>query len=394
MTFLTILFWFCVAVVFYIFFGYGIIVWIAVKIKEMRHPDTSADPAAKEPDEKDLPEVTLLIAAYNEEDVIASKMQNCLSLRYPEDKLHLMWITDGSTDHSPELLRSYRRNVVLHNDERRGKSAALDRAMEHVHTPLVVMTDANTFLNEDCIMHIVRKFDDPHVGCVAGEKKVMDTGENAAATEGLYWKYESFLKDLDDRLNSAMGAAGELIALRRELYRPIPPDCLGDDMFLSMGVLRQGYKIAYCKEAYAMETPSANIEEERKRKVRLGALAWQNVATLYDLMNPFKYGVTAFQFVSHRVMRWVLAPSCIILAGVSNFAMVLMGAPVFYIVCLVLQLLFYLAAFMGKILDRKGKAGILRVPYFFLFSNFSTFAGIPYLIKHKGNAAWEKAKRA
>lgn len=385
---LTIIFWICAFVVFYTFFGYGIIIWIAVKIKErFSRPETY-------PMKEEFPDVTLLIAAYNEEDIIAQKMENCRALKYPQDKFHLVWVTDGSTDLTPKLLSGYPENTVLHQPGRSGKTEALNRAMKYVSTPYVIMTDANTALNEDAIYLIIRKFDNPHVGCVAGEKKVISSGENAAATEGLYWKYESFLKDLDDRLNSAMGAAGELIAIRRELWTDIPKGTLGDDMFVSMGVIRKGYKIAYCKQAYAAEKPSADIREEKKRKVRLAGCAMQNVVTLKDLMNPFKYGLTAFQFVSHRVLRWVLTPSCLILLLLFNLAMVLMGAPLFYQIVLGLQVLFYLAALAGMILDRKEKAGILRVPYYFLFTNFTTFAGVGYLLRNKGNAAWEKARRA
>ncbi|MGN1221113.1 MAG: glycosyltransferase family 2 protein [Candidatus Cryptobacteroides sp.] len=388
MTALTIIFWICAFVVFYTFFGYGIIIWIAVKIKE-RFSEPENFPVKEE-----FPDVTLLIAAYNEEDIIAQKMENCRALKYPHDKLHLVWVTDGSTDSTPKLLSEYPENTVLHQPGRSGKTEALNRAMRFVNTPYVIMTDANTALNEEAIYLIIRKFDNPNVGCVAGEKKVISSGDNAAATEGLYWKYESFLKDLDDRLNSAMGAAGELIAIRRELWTDIPKGTLGDDMFVSMGVIRKGYKIAYCKQAYAAEKPSADIREERKRKVRLAGCAMQNVVTLRDLMNPFKYGLTAFQFVSHRVLRWVLTPSCLILLLLSNLVMVLMGAPLFYQIVLGLQVLFYLAALAGMILDRKEKAGILRVPYYFLFTNFTTFAGVGYLLRNKGNAAWEKARRA
>lgn len=387
MTTVLILFWICAAVVFYTFFGYGIIIWIAVKIKE-RFSKSETFPI-----EEKYPHVTLLIAAYNEADIIAEKMQNCLSLEYPSDKLHIVWVTDGSTDGTPDLLRAYPQNTVLHSPERCGKTAALNRAMKYIQTPYVVMTDANTALNKEAIELIVRKFDNPKVGCVAGEKKVLAEGGNAAATEGLYWKYESFLKDLDDRLNSAMGAAGELIALRRELWCDIPDGTLGDDMFISMGVLRKGYKIAYCKEAYASEKPSADINEERKRKVRLAGCAMQNVVTLRDLMNPFVYGLTAFQFVSHRVLRWVLTPSCLILMLLFNLVAVLMGAPLFYQVVLALQVLFYLCALAGMLLDRKEKAGPLKIPYYFLFTNFSTFAGIGYLKNQKGSGAWEKARR-
>ena len=388
MTALKIIFWFAAFVVFHTFFGYGILLWIMVKIKELfRKP-------RRFPVEEEYPEVTLLMAAYNEQDYIAEKMENCRALDYPADKLHIVWVTDGSSDRTPEILRTYPENTVLHEDARKGKTAALNRAMEFVHTPLVVMTDANTELNPECIYNIVRRFDDPEVGCVAGEKKVKVIGNSAAASEGIYWKYESFLKSLDDRLSSAMGAAGELIAIRRELWTPIPAGTLGDDMIISMGMLRKGYKIGYCKTAWASETPSASIAEERKRKVRLGACGFQETVMLRDLMNPFKYGIRAFQFVSHRVIRWVLTPSCLVLLALANLLLVIFGAPCFYTVVLALQVLFYLCALLGKILDDKGRKSVFSIPYFFVFANFSTFAGLKYYLNFNGNAAWEKAKRA
>lgn len=385
---LKVLFWICAFIIFYTFIGYGLVLWIMVKVKEHFHKTETF------PIEDEYPDVTLLIAAYNEADFIEEKMRNCRALDYPADKLHLVWVTDGSSDETPQLLRAYPENTVLHEDARKGKTAALNRAMEHVTTPFVVMTDANTALNPESIYRIIRRFDDPSVGCVAGEKRVLAEGGTAADTEGLYWKYESALKSLDDRLSSAMGAAGELIAIRRSLWTPIPAGVLGDDMILSMGIVRKGYKIGYCKDAWASEKPSADINEERKRKVRLGACGFQETVMLRDLMNPFKYGIKAFQFVSHRVIRWVLTPSCIVLVLLLNIALALLGAGTFYTITLILQLLFYLCALIGMLQDKKGVRSKFYIPYYFLFANFTTFAGFRYYRNFQGNAAWEKAKRA
>ena len=388
MTALYVIFWLLAFIVFYTFIGYGMLLWLLVKVKEKLHP------AKQWPVEEEFPDVTLLIAAYNEEDVIAEKMLNCRALDYPADRLHFVWVTDGSSDRTPELLSAYPENTVLHDPVRAGKTAALNRAIRFIDTPIVVMTDANTKLNAEAIYNIVRKFDNPKVGCVCGEKRVVGENGNAAATEGVYWKYECFLKDLDDRLYSTMGAVGELCAVRRSLWEDIPADTLVDDMILSMGIVRRGYKIAYCKDAYACETPSADIAEERKRKVRLGAGGFQATVKLRDLLNPFKYGVVAFQFGSHRVMRWVLTPSAIVLLLPVNVALVCLGAPLFYTVVLALQLLFYLCALVGLIADKRGVHTVFHIPYYFLFANFTTFAGLKYYLNFNGNAAWEKARRS
>lgn len=298
-----ILFWIGIGIVFYTYLGYGIVLYLMVKIKELfvkprlpRLPET-------------LPEATLLIAAYNEEAIVASKMVNCRQLDYPADKLRLVWITDGSNDNTNERLKEYPEVTVLYQPRRQGKTAALNRALPYVNTPYVIFTDANTMLNKGAIKEIIRQFSDPRVGCVAGEKRVeIQAEQGATAGEGIYWKYESALKRLDYRLYSAVGAAGELFAIRTSLFEQMPPDTLLDDFILSLRIAMRGYKIAYSKEAYALESASLNMREEEKRKVRISAGGLQSVWRLRGLLNIFRYGILSFQYISHRVLRWTLTP--------------------------------------------------------------------------------------
>ena len=260
----------------------------------------------------------------------------------------------------------------------------------------MVFTDANTMLNPEAVTEIVRCFEDPQVGCVAGEKRVADAGgAGAAATEGVYWKYESKLKELDYRLHSAVGAAGELFAVRRGLWQTLPEDTLLDDFVCSMLIAAQGYKIAYCKEAYALETPSADMGEEGKRKKRIAAGGLQSVWRLRKLLNPFRYGVLWFQYVSHRVLRWTLTPVVLVALLPLNVALLWSGHPTLYAVTLGLQCAFYLAALAGRALERSGRRSrLLFIPYYFLFMNLNVFRGTAYLATHRGRGAWEKAKRA
>ena len=385
-----ILFWIGIGIVFYTYLGYGIVLYLMVKIKELFVKPRS--PRLPEP----LPEATLLIAAYNEEAIVASKMVNCRQLDYPADKLRLVWITDGSNDNTNERLKEYPEVTVLYQPRRQGKTAALNRAIPYVKTPYVIFTDANTMLNPEAVTEIVRCFEDPQVGCVAGEKRVADAGgAGAAATEGVYWKYESKLKELDYRLHSAVGAAGELFAVRRGLWQTLPEDTLLDDFVCSMLIAAQGYKIAYCKEAYALETPSADMGEEGKRKKRIAAGGLQSVWRLRKLLNPFRYGVLWFQYVSHRVLRWTLTPVVLVALLPLNVALLWSGHPTLYAVTLGLQCAFYLAALAGRALERSGRRSrLLFIPYYFLFMNLNVFRGTTYLATHRGRGAWEKAKRA
>jgi len=299
-TWLEILFWLSLFLVFYTHLGYGILLYMLVKLKEL-----FVKPVRRQlPPDKRLPDVTLFITAFNEEEVVDEKMRNCLGLDYPADKLHIVWTTDGSNDSTNQRLEDWPQATVHFQPLRQGKTAAMTRGMMLVDTPLVVFTDANTMLNREAIREIVRAFEDPKVGCVAGEKRIAVQEKDGAAAggEGIYWKYESTLKALDARLYSAVGAAGELFAVRRELFTVMEPDTLLDDFILSLRIAMQGYKIAYCTQAYAIESGSADMREEQKRKVRIAAGGLQSIWRLRELLNPFRYGVLTFQYVSHRVL--------------------------------------------------------------------------------------------
>lgn len=390
-----ILFWTFLGVVFYTYLGYGILLFVLVWFKELfiLKPKTGFH------EELELPEISLLIPAYNEESVVHSKMGNTLNLKYPGDKLKIIWITDGSTDLTNEILAgNYPQAELFFEPKRGGKTAAINRAMKHINTPIVVFTDANTMLNSDALVEIARAFENSNVGCVAGEKRVKSKESDGAASsgEGIYWKYESYLKMLDSRLNTTVGAAGELFAIRTSLYEEMENDTLLDDFILSMKIVLKGYKIEYCKNAYAIESGSANIYEERKRKVRISAGGVQSIIRLKQLFNFVKYPLLSFQYISHRVLRWSLSPICLFLLLPINIALVIMTWDTFYCVLLSFQIIIYASALVGKnYSDRQIKHKIFYVPYYFLFMNYNVILGFSYYLrKSKGDGTWEKAKRA
>lgn len=387
------LFWISLFVVFYTYVGYGILLCMLVKIKEF-----FSKPAIHQISPADFPYVSLLIAAYNEEKIVDEKMSNCFELGYPKDKLKIVWITDGSTDSTNEKLSRYSNTEVLFEPKRGGKTAALNRAMNFINTDIVIFTDANTILNKDSITEIVNAFSDPKVGCVAGEKRIALTSATNTSSlgEGAYWKYESVLKEMDSRLNTTAGAAGELFAVRKDLYEYVEEDTLLDDFIISMRIAKKGYKIRYCKNAYAVEGGSLNMREEKKRKVRIAAGGIQSVIRLSSLLNVFKYPLLSFQYISHRVLRWTITPVLLISLFPFNIILVLNEEQIIYKILLLLQILFYLAAYTGKIFERRNiKLSVFLIPYYFMFMNFNVFSGLSYLLKKKrGDGTWEKAKRA
>lgn len=389
-----VIFWICVCLVFYTYLGYGLLLWLLVNIKRIFKGKT-AIPGL--PAEEAMPHITFLICAYNEQDVVDMKMKNTYELQYPKDKLHIMWVTDGSTDNTNERLRQYPDVEVVYTPERKGKTAALNHGISLIKSELTVMTDANTMVNPEALLHIVRHFQDPQVACVAGEKRVAVRNDSmtAAQGEGLYWRYESVLKKLDSELYSTMGAAGELNAIRTKFYEPMPENALLDDFVMSMRLVGRGYRIAYSPEAYAMEYGSANLHEEAKRKRRIAAGGLQSTWWLRRLLLPYPYFTASFQFVSHRVLRWTITPVALLALIPVNVLLVFMNAGTVYTACWILQLLFYAAAFCGYWMEQHGRKNKwLYVPYYFLFMNFNVFRGMSYLCTHQGGGTWEKARRA
>ena len=399
---LKVLFWACVVLVFYTYIGYGLLLWLLVRLKQLvkgreRVPALSLD-------EELYPTVTLMICAYNEEAVIPEKMENIRQLQYPPRRLCVMWVTDGSDDRSNELLSQYPEVTLVFSPERRGKAAAMQHGLRENKAEIVVFTDANTMLNAEALREIVRQMLKSNVSCVSGEKRVAarpacdshtGSGRVAAEGEGLYWRYESALKRLDSELYSAMGAAGELFAVRMAHYREAPPNALLDDFMMSMLIVKDGHRIAYTSDAYALEYGSADMQEESKRKRRIAAGGLQSIWWLRSLMNPLRHPLVAFQFVSHRVLRWSITPLALVALVPLNVMLVLMNGGWVYTVAWVLQLLFWLSAFLGWWLTCHGrKSRLLYVPYYFAFMNLNVFLGMRYLYTHKSSGTWEKARRA
>lgn len=383
-------FWISVFVLVYTYIGYGLVLW-TIKILFFKKKNTILS---------EKPAVCILIAAYNEEDWIVEKIQNTLSLDYPVELLEVWVITDGSTDETFQRAKNYplpsgAKLQVHHQDERQGKLAAIERVMPGVQTPIAIFTDANTSLNHQVIQNLVKHYADPQVGAVAGEKRIHTTHQDEASSagEGIYWRYESLLKKWDAELFSAVGAAGELFSIRTELFEKIPADTLIEDFYLTMTVLRKGYRIAYAADAYAIEAASASVAEELKRKIRIAAGGLQASWRLRDLLNPLRYGIFSWQFFSHKILRWTLAPLALPLAFLLNLALAFSPGGI-YIPLLMLHALFYGLALLGWIFEKRQlKIKAFFIPYYFCMMNYSVFLGFVRLWKGKQSVLWEKVER-
>ncbi len=395
MSFIEILFWILIFIVFYAYLGYGILLFFLVYIKRIFFKKKKNIQDDYEPD------VTLFVAAYNEKDYIDEKVNNSFELDYPKEKVQQVWITDGSDDGTPEMLKKYKdqRINVYHEDARGGKIGAMNRGMQFVSTPIVIFSDGNTMLGKESIRRIVNLFKDPKVGCVSGEKRIFSKdSDSAVGSEGIYWKYESKLKKWDAELYSVVGAAGELFAIRTELFQKVEKDTLLDDFIISLRIAMNGYTIQYDPEAYAIETSSADVKEELKRKIRIAAGGIQSIVRLASLLNPFKFKTLSFQYISHRVLRWTLAPLSlpfILLLNIliaKSYGFLSFGN--IYVILFYLQILFYFLALSGWYLENhKIRLKILFIPYYFFIMNYAMYLGFGRYIAGQQTVNWERAKR-
>lgn len=383
--------WALIFLVFYTYIGYGVLLFGIVKLKRLFGEKAELSSGFE-------PDVTLVIPAFNEEDYITDKALNSLDLNYPSSKLRILFITDGSTDRTRQILEEIEGVEVIHEDRRAGKSAAENRAMQFVETPVVIFCDANTMLNKDSIRELVKHYSDDKVGGVSGEKRISmeSQGSISGAGEGLYWKYESFLKRLDSELYTVVGAAGELISFRSSLVEDLEEDTVLDDFIQSLRICEKGFKVVYEPKAYAVEMASENVKEELKRKIRIAAGGWQAMYRLSGLLNPFKNFVLSFQYISHRVLRWSISALALPLILLLNIAVVFQLNLSFglYQLLLMAQVLFYAFALLGWYLEiKKMRVKILFVPYYFTMMNYAVFAGFFRWVNGSQKATWEKSSR-
>lgn len=392
-----IAFWILLFVVLYTYVGYAVLLAFLLALKKLFGRAKIQNRAAT----GDLPRVCLFTTAYNERNFVDGKVKNLQALNYPKNKIQYLWITDGSDDGTPEILGKYPEMEVLHLPERRGKIHAMNRGMPFVDAPIVIFSDSNTLLSRDAVQVIVDAFNDPETGCVAGEKRIADllTDDAAGAGENLYWKFESWIKRTESELNSCVGAAGELFAIRTELFDPVENDSILDDFIISMRIALKGYRIAYTPRAYAIETASESVPEELKRKVRIAAGGLQTIPRLKRLLNPFHQGLLSFQYISHKVLRWTIAPIALfalfpinLLLFLKNFQNNSFG---FFGLFFGLQAFMYLLAFPGWLFERKKlRLKALFVPYYFIAINYASLRGWVRFLRGKQTVNWEKSKRA
>ena len=381
-------FFISLGLLFYTYIGYGL---LAACIGFLRRQPAFHIEAARQ-----VP-FTVIIPAYNEAKILPEKLSNTLQALQNFKEFQVILVTDGSSDGSAQLQLTDPHILHLHGAERKGKSAAINNAMENATGDIVAITDANAMVNAAAFEKMVARFQREGTGAVSGEKKVIAL-DGSTGSEGFYWKYESFLKKYSARMHSLTGGAGELLAFRKQLFKPIPPDAILDDLELSLNIIRQGKVIDYEPEAFATEPPSKSIRDEFNRKVRISAGVFQTLRRNLFVFNPFRHSIFIFQFNSHRVLRWTKGIDCILLLYISNIFLIdtpyhhLLTA--FFDVCLLLQSLFYGFVILGFLLrNKKNVPSFLFIPFYFIMMNTAVVVGFFRYLGGKESVLWKKADR-
>lgn len=388
------LFWVSVLLILYVYLFYPAIVTL---LAHLRRPESF-------PGQPYVPTLTIVIAAYNEEACIARKLENTFALDYPRENIQVIVAADGSDDRTAEIVREFstRGAELLHRPERRGKMDAINRAVAAARGEIVVFSDANNVYRPDALRELVAPFADRRVGASTGAKLIADDSSLLAASEGLYWQYESFIKRQESRLGCCVAVAGEILAVRRALFAPPPSRVINDDFFMAMDIARRGYRVVYAPRALSVEPVSATARDEITRRSRIIAGRLQAMLLAPRILT-LRRPLVVWQVISHKFMR-PLVPFAMLGALVANVVLVIwppaaaagvLGlAPPWNLALLGSQGIFYGLAAVGGLLGSKGFIGkVLYVPAFLVQSNAAAMFGIWGLLRGRSTVVWKRVAR-
>lgn len=373
----------CLAVLLYIYAGFPVILWLLTRRKPMVIPESL-------PDDK-LPTVAFLVAAYNEEVVIETKLINCQKMDYPADKLKFVFVSD-SNDSTNDILRRYASDQIQPHilTERVGKVRALCYSLPRCTGDLLVFSDANTYYHPDAVRKLVRHFQNPEIGVVTGDVRLTSSEERFGAGESLYYKYERGLQILESRYWSTVAVDGAMYALRREHFQAPSTRGVNDDMTTGLNVGLRGLRIIYDPEAVADEPATPSDEMEFERKVRIVAAGIQ--AALYREGVPsLRQWRLFWVFFSHKFIRW-MAPLFLIGLLISNAICAALSGGI-WTVLLAGEGLFYALAIIGWVVP--GASALpFRIPYYFSMVNLGALLGIVRGLLKKQSPIWARTDRA
>lgn len=385
-----LIFWLLFSIILYIYIGYPCFLILIAKFRK-----------AKAIQKKEIfPKVSLIISAYNEEKVIKERIENILLLKYPKDKLEVIIASDASTDKTDEIILQFKSKGIILNrrSQRKGKMAAFNDCVNKSSGEILIFSDADILFREDDVEKLVRNFADSSVGCVVGIKKIVIDGDDKtnSISEGLYWKYELFLKKMESEIGSVVaGASGCNFAIRKDLYIPLEEKTTAEDLILPLLCISRGFRVHFEPEAISYEKLLPTFKDEFKRKIRLvmgGLHAISLIKDKFRLMSK----LILFQLFSHKILRWygsffllgLFIANCFLREGI-------------YYLFLLLQIIFYSLAILGfmfRVTKIKVKGLFNRffdIPLYFASMNLAAIFGIlKYTLRlHKGWISYDRVSQ-
>ena len=379
-----ILFWVSALLVLHVYMGYPFGIYVRSKLHR-------AGSSPKETTGGGLPTVTVLIPAHNEERWMARKIENTLALDYPSDRLQILVASDGCTDKTVDIAGRYRgRGVeVNHLAKRSGKTATLNRVVPDARGDIILLTDCNALLPPETVQLLVPHFQDPCVGCVTGERVCVPTGSSASEGEGLYWRYEAWIKNSESNVGSCLGSNGQVLAVRKALFPQIP--VIGDDFYVPMKILiSTGAQVQFEPRAKALIPAAASLGLELERKVRSHVSLFRDLPYLKEGLYPWRSRIW-WGFLSHHVLR-LFVPYALLMALLSSAF--LWRAAALYRAITIGQCAFYIAAATGYACGRWGlRLRIVYIPFYFVFANLGVLLAWVRWARGKHQYAWQRTER-
>ena len=376
-----IVFWLCLFLIAYTYLIYPLLVIALARLLPARQIQPPGN----------LPTVTMVVPAYNEEDILDRKLDNCLALDYPAEQLDFLFGSDGSSDATNQILsgRESPRLRGVHFPQREGKTRVLNKLLPRAAGEILLLSDANSLYNQDAVRQLVRHFWDPDVGGVCGKLRLISSRDPGGEGEGLYWRFENLIKEAEGRLGTVISANGAIFAVRRELISPLPTTAaLNDDFQFTLQILGAGRRVLYEPEAVAVELSSPDMKSEFRRKVRISSLNFNGMPSLLPLLNPLR-GFSALALFSHKLLRWLVP---FLGAGLLAANLGLLSRGGVYPALLIGQGGIYLGALLGFLGDVLfGRAGPLLPFYYLAMINLALVIGFWKSLTASQQPTWDRA---
>ncbi len=371
-----ILFWICAGIVLYVYFGYPLLLIILSKFIKKPVKKGNIEPS-----------VTIIVAAYNEEKCIKQKLENCLSLNYPRDKLEVIVASNGSTDNTNNIVRDYlTQGIKLEVFKEPSKTNAQNLTVPRAKGEIIVFSDANAIYHKDALFQLMANFADPKVGVVCG-RSILKSAETSSVDmkESLYLRYEYWIRKNQSKIGSCVTGSGEMLAIRKELYQKINENYM-EDFMLPLLVLEKGYRVIFEPKAFSSEKTSGVASDIFRCKVRI---ITQDFTAFFSVIGRLiiHTPMVAVQLISHKLLRWLIPFFLIVLLYINIF---LRGSFTYNLI-LTCQFSFYLIALVAHVLEKRDiKIGLLSIPYYFVLVNLASALGVSLSIFGTRLPSWEK----